>query len=134
MVKKSDKAQIGGVTYIREDTIKKIIAMNRLSETPLTGSQYYYNQNKISTSKIVLALVMTTYFILFVLGIIAAVAFIYTSPEYAAQTITGLFIYVGGATSVSLSFYSIKAKAENVAKIVNVRTSLNDDSGEEAES
>ena len=126
MIKKNEKIKIGKITYVKEDTMNKIIAMNT------------YNQNKVSTSKIVLALVMATYFTLFVLGIVAAVILLFRSPEYAAQIVAGLFLYVGTTTPVALSFYSMKAKAENVAKIANVQASMqaslqneNNDSSEE---
>ena len=72
-------------------------------------------------SKIILCLVMLTYFV----GLIFGMAIIFmivksgVSSSYVSTALCGLFSYIGAPVAVAIAFYSYKAKAENVEKIKN---------------
>lgn len=66
-------------------------------------------QQKTEFSKIVLLLVMATYFVGLVVGI--KIVLLDTSQ------LSALLLYIGGPTTTAIAFYSWKAKAENLLKI-----------------
>lgn len=66
---------------------------------------------KVEFSKLVLCLVMGTYFIGLVFGMCMVALF----PSDTA--LCGLFSYIGAPVAIAIGFYSTKAKAENVEKI-----------------
>lgn len=65
--------------------------------------------HKTEFSKIVLLLVMSTYFVGLIVGI--KIVLLDTSQ------LTALLVYIGGPTTTAIAFYSWKAKAENLLKI-----------------
>ena len=58
-----------------------------------------------------------TYFVAVALGCFVVIFVLTQSPEYAIQAFSGLLGFVGTATTVTIGFYSWKAKAENTARI-----------------
>ena len=74
-------------------------------------------KRKIEFSKLVLCLVMATYFagLIFGMNIICGIAT--TNSSYIATALCGLFSYIGAPVAVAIGFYAYKAKAENVEKI-----------------
>ena len=66
-------------------------------------------QRKTEFSKIVLLLVMATYFVGLIVGI--RIVLIDTGQ------LSALLVYIGGPTTTAIAFYSWKAKAENLLKI-----------------
>ncbi len=68
-------------------------------------------------SKLILLIVVATYFItlVFGMGIIRSIAA--DNPEYAGELLEGMFTFAAAPVSVAIGFYSYKAKAENVEKI-----------------
>ncbi len=72
---------------------------------------------KIEFSKLILGLVMCTYFIGLIIG--AYVVLTITDTNYISAALCGLFSYIGAPVAVAIGFYSNKAKAENIEKIKN---------------
>ena len=74
---------------------------------------------KIEFSKIILCLVMLTYFVGFIFGmyIIYTLLLLSSSTSYISTALCGFFSYVGAPVAVAIAFYSYKAKAENIEKI-----------------
>lgn len=67
-----------------------------------------------SASHLMLYIVLIVYMAVAVCGAWAAIYLIHNElTDYAIQTLIGLFSYVGATASISVSFYSWKAKAEN---------------------
>ncbi len=64
---------------------------------------------KIEFSKIILALVLSTYF----LGIYAGFMAILSDP----MQLSPFLVFIGTPTTIAIGFYSWKAKAENIVKI-----------------
>lgn len=90
-----------GTVYINEKTVKKLF-------TP---------KKKLEFSKIILLAVMLTYFIGLAFAIYAVNKILMDYPEWAIQALIALFGYIGTPISVSIGFYSWKAKNENTKKI-----------------
>jgi len=67
------------------------------------------DDQRIEFSKIVLGAVMITYFLAFAIGL----RIVAENSEYLHV----FYTFVGGTTGVAVSFYSWKAKNENVKKI-----------------
>lgn len=83
---------------------------------------------KITFSKIVLLLVMATYYVGLILGVFVVVRILLITPEYSVQAFIALLSYIGAPTGVTIAFYSWKAKNENVLKISNDLGALDDTS------
>ena len=66
---------------------------------------------KFEFSKIILCLVMATYFV----GLVFGMFIVFKVRTDTA--LCGLFSYIGAPVAVAIGFYSYKAKAENVEKI-----------------
>ena len=66
-------------------------------------------QPKTEFSKIVLLLVMATYFV----GLIVGIRIVLLDTGQ----LSALLLYIGGPTTTAIAFYSWKAKAENLLKI-----------------
>jgi len=64
-------------------------------------------------------LVLSMYFIGVFLGIFVTIQILMITPEYSVQAFMALLTYIGTPTSVTIGFYSWKARSENVAKIEN---------------
>lgn len=75
-------------------------------------------KTKIEFSKIILALIIFSYFIGLAFGMYVIFEMIKTGNfVYIATALCGLFTYIGAPVSAAIGFYSNKAKAENVEKI-----------------
>jgi hypothetical protein len=74
-------------------------------------------KKKMEFSKLILSTVMLTYFIGLFFAIYAVNKILMDYPEYAIQALIALFGYIGTPISVSIGFYSWKAKNENTMKI-----------------
>jgi len=75
-------------------------------------------RHKIEFSKIILSLVMLTYFIGLFFGIYVIIQLLQeASITYIPTALCGLFSYIGAPVGIAIAFYSNKAKAENVTKI-----------------
>ena len=74
-------------------------------------------KKRFEFSKLVLCLVMATYFagLIFGMNIICNIAT--NNSSYIATALCGLFSYIGAPVAVAIGFYAYKAKAENVEKI-----------------
>ena len=74
-------------------------------------------KKRFEFSKLVLCLVMATYFagLIFGMNIIRDIAT--SNSSYIATALCGLFSYIGAPVAVAIGFYAYKAKAENVEKI-----------------
>lgn len=66
-------------------------------------------KRKPEFSKIILLLVMATYFV----GIVVAIRIVFID----VTQLPALLAYIGGPTTTAIAFYSWKAKAENLLKI-----------------
>lgn len=74
-------------------------------------------KNKKEFSKIILSLVMITYFIALGFGMLIVYKMMSESGSSVASALCGLFSFVGAPVAVAIGFYSYKAKAENIEKI-----------------
>ena len=73
---------------------------------------------KFEFSKIILALVILSYFIGLGSGMTIISKMIQSGTmTYIATALCGLFSYIGAPVAVAIGFYSNKAKAENIEKI-----------------
>ena len=80
---------------------------------------------KFEFSKIILALVILSYFIGLGFGMTIISKMIQSGTmTYIATALCGLFSYIGAPVAVAIGFYSNKAKAENIEKI-KVNESMN---------
>ena len=69
-------------------------------------------------SKIILALVILSYFIGLGFGMFVILKVLGTgNVAYISASLCGLFSYIGAPVAVAIGFYSNKAKAENIEKI-----------------
>ena len=77
-------------------------------------------KKKFEFSKIILALVITSYFVGLAFGMIVILNILDTeSVPYMSTCLCGLFSYIAAPVAVAIGFYSNKAKAENIEKIKN---------------
>ena len=74
-------------------------------------------KKKLETSKVIVFAVMLTYFIGLIYAMRAVDIILLDYPEWAIQALIALFGYIGAPISVSIAFYSWKAKNENMKKI-----------------
>lgn len=73
---------------------------------------------KFEFSKLILALVILSYFIGLGFGMLIIWKILETgSVTYIATALCGLFSYIAAPVATAIGFYSNKAKAENVEKI-----------------
>lgn len=73
---------------------------------------------RLEFSKIILALVIFSYFIGLGFGMIIIWKILGTgNVTYISTSLCGLFSYIAAPVAVAIGFYSNKAKAENVEKI-----------------
>ena len=69
-------------------------------------------------SKLILALVIASYFIGLGFGMLIIWKILGTGDTtYIATALCGLFSYIAAPVAVAIGFYSYKAKAENIEKI-----------------
>ena len=76
-----------------------------------------FMKKKFEFSKLVLCLVMATYFAGLIFGMDIILHLSTDNSSYIATALCGLFSYIGAPVAVSIGFYAYKAKAENVEKI-----------------
>ena len=105
---KNDNATVGYVNAVVGQAVKKL-----KEERPVQPKK------KPETSKIIIFTIMLSYYIVLVFGIFAVYRILGDAPEFAIQALIAIFGYVGTPTGVAIGFYAWKARAENVAKIVN---------------
>ncbi len=75
-------------------------------------------QKRFEFSKIVLALVILSYFIGLFFGMVIIWKILETgNVMYISASLCGLFSYIAAPVAVAIGFYGNKAKAENVEKI-----------------
>lgn len=75
-------------------------------------------KKKFEFSKIILALVILSYFIGLGFGMLIIWKVLCDgNVAYISTALCGLFSYIGAPVAVAIGFYSNKAKAENVEKI-----------------
>jgi len=79
-------------------------------------------KNKFAFSKIVIGLLVSTYFIVLALGIYVVIRILIDSPEYSTQALIALFSYVGGVNAISIPFYLTTKRDENLSKYPNIQT------------
>lgn len=87
---------------------------------------------KFEFSKLILCLVMSTYFVGLIFGMAIILKTVSINPSFISTALCGLFSYIGAPVAVAIGFYSYKAKAENVEKIKNTTFSAEEyDMGQE---
>ena len=86
-------------------------------------------KNKFEFSKVILLGVMLTYFIGLFFALYAVNKILLDYPEWAIQALIALFGYIGAPISVSIGFYSWKAKNENTMKIKGIHDESEDGEG-----
>jgi len=74
-------------------------------------------KRKFEFSKLIMCLVMCTYFAALIFGMYVINIIVHNSSSYIGTALCGMFSFVGAPVAVAIGFYSYKAKAENVAKI-----------------
>ena len=75
-------------------------------------------KKKFEFSKLILALVILSYFIGLAFGMLIIWKVLAGgNVMYISTALCGLFSYIGAPVAVAIGFYSNKAKAENVEKI-----------------
>ena len=74
-------------------------------------------KEKVQFSKVILGLILISYFAGLILGGFVVIKILLITPEYSVQALISLFSYIGAPTGVAVGFYSWKAKNENTAKI-----------------
>lgn len=79
-------------------------------------------KSKFEFSKIVMGLLLSTYFIVLVLGIFVVVRILIDYPEYSVQALIALFSYVGVVNGISIPFYLQKSEHENIHKNPDIQT------------
>jgi hypothetical protein len=73
---------------------------------------------KFEFSKLILALVIASYFVGLAFGMIVILKILDTgNVAYISTSLCGLFSYIAAPVAVAIGFYSNKAKAENLEKI-----------------
>lgn len=75
-------------------------------------------------SKLILCLVMATYFVGLLFGIYIILRIVNSDASYIPTALCGLFSYIGAPVAVAIGFYSTKAKAENKIKLQNQYASV----------
>ncbi|MDP4133552.1 MAG: hypothetical protein Q8882_06025 [Bacillota bacterium] len=80
---------------------------------------------KFEFSKIIVGLVMLSYFVTLAFGLIVIWRLIADTSTYVSTALCGLFSFAGTAATAVIAFYCNKAKAENVEKIKNFQGSQN---------
>jgi len=72
---------------------------------------------QLNASKMLLFLVMLSYF--YGLGLGTAIIFhiVTNYPEYVIQAFLGMLTYIGGPVGIAIGFCAWKAKNENISKI-----------------
>lgn len=82
-------------------------------------------KKRFEFSKIILALVILSYFIGLGFGMYVIIQMIKVGNfVYIATALCGLFTYIGAPVATAIGFYSNKAKAENVEKIKSSETKV----------
>lgn len=72
----------------------------------------------IEFSKLILALVIFSYFVGLAFGMVVILKILKTgNVTYISTALCGLFSFIGAPVAVAIGFYSNKAKAENIEKI-----------------
>ena len=79
---------------------------------------------KFEFSKLILCLVMTTYFVGLLFGIYIILRIAVSDVSYIPTALCGLFSYIGAPVAVAIGFYAYKAKSENVAKITTLNSAF----------
>lgn len=74
-------------------------------------------KKRFEFSKLILCLVMATYFAALIFGMYVINIIVHSSSSYIGTALCGLFSFVGAPVAAAIGFYSSKAKAENVEKI-----------------
>lgn len=73
-------------------------------------------------SKIVIGLLVSTYFIVLALGIGITIALVISNPESSVNALVGLFSYVGAVNGISIPFYLNTKCKENIHKYPDIQT------------
>ena len=77
-------------------------------------------KKKFEFSKLILALVILSYFVGLGFGMYIIFKVLKTGEvAYIATSLCGLFSFIGAPVAVAIGFYSNKSKAENIEKIRN---------------
>ena len=81
----------------------------------------------IEFSKLILALVILSYFIGLGFGMLIIWKILGTGDTtYIATSLCGLFSYIAAPVAVAIGFYSYKAKAENIEKIKGNKNNIDE--------
>jgi len=77
---------------------------------------------KIEFSKLVIGALVSTYFIVLILGIYAVIIMMINSPECSVNALIALFSYVGTVNAISIPFYLTTKRDENLQKYPDIQT------------
>ena len=72
---------------------------------------------KSEFSKLLMAAVMLTYFIVLVVGIYVVLRILDNTPEYSVQALVAMFSFNGGVVGVAIGFYMNKSTREKHPQI-----------------
>ena len=78
---------------------------------------YPYERELVSTSKLLLFFITLTYFVGVGIGGYVVIEILHSYPDSAVSALIAMFSFIGGATGITIAFYSWKSKNENVLKI-----------------
>ena len=79
-------------------------------------------KKKFEFSKIIIGLLLSTYFIVLALGIFVVLNILNNYPEYSVQALVALFSYVGVVNGIAIPFYLKKSERENIHKNPDIQT------------
>lgn len=67
-------------------------------------------------------MLVSTFFIVLLLGIYVVIRILIGHPEYSVQALIALFSYVGVVNGISIPFYLQKSEHENIHKNPDIQT------------
>jgi len=79
-------------------------------------------KKKPEFSKFVIGALVSTYFVVLILGIYVVISALILYPEYAVQALMALFTYVGTVNAISIPFYLTTKRDENLQKYPDIKT------------
>lgn len=73
-------------------------------------------KSKKEYSKILMSLIMATYFIGLIVGLYVVLRILLITPEYSVQALIALFSYIGAPVTGAIGFYFSSKTKENLHK------------------
>lgn len=79
-------------------------------------------RKKIEFSKLVITLLVSTYFVGLILGMFIAIRLIIVDTTNSVSALVALLSYIGGTNAISIPFYLRKSEHENIHKNPDIQT------------